>query len=1130
MAFERIGIGGFLKFDEKQALKGMNRARAGFARLKKGAGQVGAGLSQIGGGMRNMSLALAPLTAGLLFGIKKAADFEKKMSGVGAITRANASDMNRLTIEAKRQGVVSVFSASESAEAMEFLGRAGFNTTQIIDGLGGVMAAAAAEGIELAQSADIIARVVKGMGLEVTEASHIADVLALTSAKTNTSILALGESFKFGAPQAKTMGISVEETAAAFGALADAGLRGSIGGTSFSNMLIKLSKPSSKAKKLLKKFNIQLTDSSGKLRPLPDLIAQFSKKIDKIPNVVEKARIATELFGIRGAKAYSALALKGSKALRSLTADLKASSFGVGAAQEAADKRLDNFLGSLKLFGSSIEAVTIEFFGPLLTQFKDATQDITGGLNEVLFVIQKLKAVEDSFSLAAGEASNKQAQGIAKRLKLTKMLGDRQAAVAQAGVAALVREGVGQEKLTRQQKKSRSLGLIQNAKVSLAEAGFGEKRFRRQRLFLDGLEERAKAGKLTAQDEANIREKFVQGLARQVAGNKKLTDAQAAQSGNKIANMIAQQAQQAKIEAAANAMLAKEQQLNDIEEKHGTTARLIAEGVLDAIKEIKQAFDTVVAKMKVLGKQLEESIGKDRLRRFVKIGTIAVIVAGALAPLMIGFLGLAFVMKSVFGIFAGLGKVVFGFFNLFAGAAGMIKGAFVFLIKGGLTGALATAKAAVVGWLVAMKAAFVAGFAAIAPFILPVLAVMAILTAAFLLFRNEGESVGDTFRRLWGMIKAGADFVFQNAIKPFMDGFLTGFNAMTGGVAAMWDRFTSTIGAAWDSTVGMLAELVQDIKAEFVALFDEIFGSATVSATGTADVFSTMGEVYGTVVGFMANLWASWIGETIAFTIKFIGFLVKLLIKPFKTMIGVVRDVVGAFKALWAGDFMGFIAKIGSAITRILTLPFQIMMEGILKLMSALPTDVVSKFVDKGTIKAMEDFAKHGFADPPPIKQLILTETKGATAVESITGKRRGRRGAGREPRTRSERILEQLVKNADRRERVEKILGEQGLEVNRKNVLTARNALRVAAKNQRDEKEQQAKIADKELTANVAVTDDRETTVNTTLECDGEALAKSSAKHKQSVFERNGATNDPFLRGVVAQTGTRLRGNQKAG
>lgn len=1034
MAFERIGIGGFLKFDERQALRGMSRARAGFARLKKGAARIGGGLTQIGGGIRNMALAMAPATLAIGFGIKKAAEFEKKMSGVAAITRASASDLAKLTEEAKRQGVVSVFSASESAEAMEFLGRAGFNTTQIITGLGGVMAAAAAEGIELSQSADIISRVVKGMGIEIDQASHVADILALTSAKTNTSILALGESFKFGAPQAKTMGISVEETAAAFGALADAGLRGSIGGTSFSNMLIKLSKPSSKAKKLLKKFNIQLTDSSGKLKPLPNLIAQFSSKIDKIPNVVEKARVATELFGIRGAKAYSALALKGSKALADLTADLKASSFGVGAAQEAADTRLDNFLGSLKLFASSIEAVTIEFFGPLLTQFKEATQDITGGLNEVLFVIQKLKAAEDTFSIAAGEASKKQASGIAKRLDLTKKLGDRQAALAQAGIAALVREGVGQEKLTRKQRKSRFLGLIQQAKVSTATSNFSKKRFSQERQALDALEERAKAGKLTAQDEAKIRNKFFQGLARQEAGSKKLSDAEAQRSGQRIAGMIGQQVVQAKIEAAANALLAKEEKLNEIEEKHGTTARLIAEGVLDAINEIKKGFDTVVTKIKAFGQRLEGAIGKDRLRGFVKMATLIGIIAGVAAPLVILFLGFAFVLKSIIGIVGGIASVVAGLATLF----------------------------------------------------IPVVVIVGVLAGIFALIRKENESVGDTFKRVWGGIKQAFFFLLNDVIKPFIAGFREGFLETFGAVKEAW------------------VETVSVFRQVFGELFAEISASLGDSQTNWLEVGKTVAHVVASIVIAVAKLAA---------------FLVPILVTPFRTLFNSVREIVGGVIDIFQGKFRQGITRIFTGLLDIVTAPVRMLLQGLLQLAKVVPG--VEALLGAKRFANLEKFAKFGLAgEPAQVKKTIEVITKGAAA-----GPRRRAPGRGSAPD-----LIGQLVKNQKRQERVRKILSEQGLETNRENVLAARNALQTAAKTKREEKQRQEKIADKELQANVSVTDQRETTVKTTLEVDGESLAKSSAKHKQTVFERNGATNDPFLRGVVAQTGTRMRGNAKAG
>ncbi|MHA1572427.1 MAG: phage tail tape measure protein, partial [Alphaproteobacteria bacterium] len=624
MAFERIGLGGVLKFNETQALAGMKRASAGFAKLRLGARNVGSGLASIGGGARNAALALAPVAIGLALGAKKAADFEKQMSAVGAITRASEEDFGRLTAEAKRLGVVSVFSASESAQAMEFLGRAGFDTTQIISGLGGVMNAAAAEGVDLATSADIVARVVKSMGEEIDDAAHIADVLVLTSAKTNTNLIALGESFKFGAAQAKVMGISTEETAAIFGKMADAGLRGSIGGTSFTNMLIKLAKPTSKGQKLMDKWGVSLTDASGALRPMSEIVEQFKGQIDQIPSATEKARVMTELFGIRGSKAYSALSLAGGKALRDLTADLKASSFGVGAAAEAAERRLDNFLGSMKLFGSSLEALSIELFGPMLGAFKETVQDMTGGLNSVLFSMQGLTEANQTFNMAAGRMSKERASALANELGLVDRLGERQAANAQAGLAAVTRSMIGEEKLTRAQRAARAQGFATFIEQGLKREGISDAGRKAQRKHLKQILETAKAQGLSQKQELALRRRFLESLAAQQAGTKKLGLLEKAQATNKLERTLAQAAAEAKIQAQARGLLEREKKLGEIEEKHGRTARFIAEGVLEAIETIKTGFKSVVKQVTDFGDRMRESIGEDNLKRFAKIATIAV--------------------------------------------------------------------------------------------------------------------------------------------------------------------------------------------------------------------------------------------------------------------------------------------------------------------------------------------------------------------------------------------------------------------------------------------------------------------------------------------------------------------------
>ncbi len=917
MAFERIGLGGFLKFDERTAVRGMENARRGFARLRRGAGQVSACRAMIVGGMRNTALALAPITAGLGFGLAKAASFDKQMSAVGAITRASTEDLEKLTAEAKRQGIVSVFSASESAEAMEFLGRASFTTDQIIEGLGGVMAAAAAEGIDLATSADIIAQSVKIMGLEASDAGKNADILALASAKSNTNIVELGQALSLSGLVASEAGLSMAELTAVFGKLADAGLKSTRGGTSFSNMLDRLTKTGPKATKIMGDLGIKFRDDiTGRLFKIPKLIDNFRKGLSKLGNEGERNAAIAEIFGIRGSRAYLALAAAGGDALAALTKDLEKSSEGLGAAQIAAEARLNNLLGAVKLFASSAEAATIEFFGPFLGIFKDTVKDLTSGLNSVLFAIQALKKGVDTI---------------------------------------------------------------------------------------------------------------------------------------------------------------------EIDEKQGETARLIAQGILDAIGTIRSAFDSLVARIREVGKSLEESIGKERLRQFVKLATISLVVAGALAPVLIGLVGMAFLLKAVVGIFVGLGQVALGAFSIIMVAAKILIGGFEILVG--------IVQSFMFLWplikLIALQA-----LTAIAPAILPILAVMALLTGAFLLFRNEGESVGETFARMWRGIERLALKVFNDTIGPLIDGFVQGFFIATGGITAIWTSFITTVSSAWRSLTSELGILFNEVFAEFSATFAEIksvfdtimreiFGQALGTTDGMADSFRDFGTIVGFVAGFLLDAFQSTFGQIIKLTFAFVKLAAKVLITPFRTMVGVVRDVIQGIKLLFKGDFIGFFSKVGQAITRVLTLPFQVLMQGILAALSILPKNIISRFIDPSALSQLEQFAKTGFAPAVEVTRPRAQILEGPTA-----------RG---------------------------------------ENVIAASNALQKVAQTRRQEAERQEKAAEKKTEVNVtAVAGD--TNVTSKLVCDGVTLAEITGKAEQTAFERNGAINEPFLRGVVAQTGTRIRGNSRSG
>ena len=418
MSFERIGIGAFLTVDEKQYVDGMGRARDANGRfvasVKQTPGPIGAmgraitfmatkvkssfagiraGFQKITGGLQSLAIGAMPMTLALGVGVKSAVDFEKQMSNVGAVTLASSKDMATLKNEAQRLGIVSTFSATQVGEAQEFLGRAGAKTTDIMQALTGVTNAAAADDMGLAEAADIVSTAVKGMGLEWSDANHVANVFAATSANSKTNISSLGEAFKMAMPTARLFGMTVEETATVLGKLHDSGLKGTMAGTSFTNMMTKLAKPSAKGRELIKKFGVALVGTDGRLRSMGAIAEEFSKKVDASGTVVDKVAVATELFGLRGIKAFNALANTGAKGFTELQTTLEGSSEafgGVGVAGEMARRRLDNVDGAIKLLKSSLESFSIGLFDKLLSPMKDAFKGVTRGLNAVMFLMQAL--------------------------------------------------------------------------------------------------------------------------------------------------------------------------------------------------------------------------------------------------------------------------------------------------------------------------------------------------------------------------------------------------------------------------------------------------------------------------------------------------------------------------------------------------------------------------------------------------------------------------------------------------------------------------------------------------------------------------------------------------------------------
>jgi TP901 family phage tail tape measure protein len=904
MAFERVGLGGKLTFEEAQAVASLRRATQSFdsllksatqaqppvtsfgqrfrqagAQVRRGTQMMQSGMGQVTGGARNLAMGLAPVSLAMGIGISKAAGFEQKMSGVAAITRASADELAAMTAEAKRQGIVSVFSASQSAEAMENLGRAGFSTSEILTGLGGVMAAAAAEGVDLATSSDIIARVVRGMGEEVSQANHIADILALTSAKSNTSIVDLGESFKYGATQAKIMGISTEETAAVFGKLADAGLRGSVGGTAFTNMLVKISKPSKEAARQMEEWGISLTDSTGAMRPLSNIISQFDSRLSKIRDTTERARIQTELFGIRGAKAYGSLALAGGEAIDSLTQDLRESSFGVGAAQEAAQKRLDNFLGALTLFGSSVEAVSIEFFGPLLKSFQAATEGMTQGMNKVLLSVQALKQNQESYATVAARIAKDQGAALAKEDKLVQGLTEREQGRAAAQIKALTQTAIISKTNTATEQKSRRDTLA--------------------------------------------------GMLAQQASLHGLSDAERQLHADRIAHAIERTAAQQKIEVEARALLENEKRLADIEAEHGTTARIMAEGVLDAIAKIKDAFQSAVDVVKDFGEWLKNSIGEEQLKNLVSLATRIVVVGGVLVPVIAGVGLFSILAAGAITPLVGLGKVVAG---LATSLFGLAK-----------------------------------GFIAMLPVIWPIVAIGAVLAGAFMLIRKEGESVGETFRRVWGVIKEGAINVWQGSIKPFLDQIMLGFTSMAEGLKEIWM-------ALWVPISELASLALAHITAALRPPFEALGMMVNEAIDWWQELFTAGAEV--------ATDWGSAISGFVDSALETMGMFADWMVslaEPLRAPFMALQEFLGTFAdwvlSLFETKIGKGIAKVFNGLVGVVSAPFKLVQS--LMGESGGPPKVTEKTVDvieKGSDKVAKVVPSPAAKHRPELAQAILRQ------------------------------------------------------------------------------------------------------------------------------------------------------------
>lgn len=300
-----------------------------------------------------MGLALA---GGFAVGITAAARFDKQMSAVRATTHASAGDMEMLRSAALQAGKDTAFSATEAAQGIEELAKAGVSTAAILNGgLKGALDLAAAGGLEVSDAAEIAASAMTQFKLSSNQIPHLADLLAAGASKAQGSVHDLGMALSQGGLVAAQMGLSIEDTTGTLAAFASAGLMGSDAGTSLKTAMLMLANPTDKAKSVMAELGIQTYDASGQFVGITALAGQLQERLGGLTQEQRNAALAT-IFGSDAIRAASILYERGADGIQTWIDKTN----DAGYAAETASTRMDNLAGDIERLTGSLETLAIE--------------------------------------------------------------------------------------------------------------------------------------------------------------------------------------------------------------------------------------------------------------------------------------------------------------------------------------------------------------------------------------------------------------------------------------------------------------------------------------------------------------------------------------------------------------------------------------------------------------------------------------------------------------------------------------------------------------------------------------------------------------------------------------------------
>lgn len=347
-------------------------------------GQIGTAFTAAGAG----------IAVGLGYAVKTASDFNAQMSRVSAISGATGAQLEELRKAALDLGASTSKSASEVAIGMEEMAKKGFEVNEVLAAMPGIIAASEASGEDLARVSEVVASALNSFHMEASEASRIADVMAMAANKSSADVNDLGYAFKYAAPLANTLGISMETLAAATGIMTDAGMRGEQAGTTLRMALIRLSDPPKEAAKEINKLGLKVADANGNMLPFDQIVQQLSESTKGMGNAAKLAALS-QIFGAEAASGMLTIIDAGPDKLRKFTSELENAE---GSAKKTAKAMKDNLKGAAEELFGAFETLLITV-GTALTP---AIQALTVALTKLVNWFNGLpKSVQTTIAVVA---------------------------------------------------------------------------------------------------------------------------------------------------------------------------------------------------------------------------------------------------------------------------------------------------------------------------------------------------------------------------------------------------------------------------------------------------------------------------------------------------------------------------------------------------------------------------------------------------------------------------------------------------------------------------------------------------------------------------------------------------------